>query len=307
MISKGKLGLIALIILGALYSYFGIFKVEQKEEQEKIKSTTLIPFDVMQISEFIISKGDKQILIKSTQEGWSLQKPVEDTCNQGFTNNFVSTMKDDKALRELGSGEKIIWADYGLDNPKGYIEIKNNAGKIQKISVGSINNFAGESFLRLNDENRVLLASPDWTLRLDRSEMDFREKSMLRDFHEGVTEIDIKGSKEIHLKKEKEDWKLIGHEDFQIDPQKVDGLFKKLKDAQAKEYLSSLEVPEGKPFLKINLANRDQAFAASVYKRKSGYLVASGKYIMVIEDVDFDKLMNYNIEDLKLKSKPKEG
>lgn len=298
---KNQWILLVVVVVVVGYAYFGIYKADQKEEAAKEVASQMVSLEKDQLSEISIQSEGSHLLLKKTPEGWVLESPLQDKTDDQFIDNFVATLMAEKSKSTLFEGQEIHWADFGLDKPKGSIKIKNNAGKELVFQVGSIQNFEGNSFVRVNDEKKVLIAGQEWNGRLDRKALDFREKRIIRDFPEGANALTFKGAISVDLKKENDQWKLAQQKDWSLDVAKVDELLRNLKNLKARDYLSEKDVPKSSPVLQIIVANKDKSWQGKVYKKDTYFVVTTGPWVMSIEDTHLKDLTNLDVTQFRNK------
>lgn len=241
-----KLILFAVLVTlfaGAVY-FFDVVR-EEKIEQKKNFDSGIIKFEANQINYIEITKANEKIILQKNEKGWLLIEPIQDQGDQELIEKFISQFvlekyssiaKDTQQLKESDLNE------FGLDQPIVSYVFKNNLGQSIKVDVGSQKNFEGYSFIRVNSEPRVLVASTSWFTKAEEKLIYYREKRLYRTPLVDIISIKIKSLQEqIELKKVDGVWKDSLH-DFALDQNLVRETIRKISDSSVQEY-----VFEGEP------------------------------------------------------------
>lgn len=237
------------IALGLGVYYFDYLKTKN-EEQQKIAESKIINFNCDQINFIEILHKDENILLQKNVDGWSLHEPVQDSADNEQVENTLKTLCDEKYLavaKEEESSGALSLQEYGLDDPQAIVTLKNNQQSSKKIAVGSQKNFEGNAFIRIDSENRVLVAAPTWFSKTNEKPIFFREKRLYRGQLPNIDNVKItslSGSFEIDKKDGK--WFAPKFPDYVLDQDKVRNLLKKISEVTVQEYLA-----EAEPSLKV--------------------------------------------------------
>ena len=228
------------IIFGGLTVFvvgYALFDFQNEKRKEEIKSekSKVIAFHPEQINEISILSKDvtkttkeggevlsNKIKLVRTSEGWKIEEPIQEVADQSAIDEFIEGLTTEKAEDLNSQSTQIDWKVFGLDDPRGEIDIQNNLGEKTAILVASKKNYQGDSFLRRNQEAKVLLASSTWFSKIEKKPFDFRDHRLFKKSLALVTEINVQTAAEnflLHFDKDK--WSSPSHEEWKLDQQKV--------------------------------------------------------------------------------------
>ncbi len=244
MKSKGLMALVGVTAALALYVY--LFEVEQpkKEEARKAVDSKILTLKTDQISQITVQKsGDPKIVMSKSADGWAVIEPLKDQADNTEVDDFIRSLSDEK-FTDVANENKDGQADlkiYGFDQPLGTVELQDQAGVLQKFTIGSKKNFEGNSFLQRGDDSRVLVVSSLWPARVDKKPFDFRDKRLLRASIAKVQKIQIKNQHGgLALEQSENKWKLIGA-NLEVDQNRAREVLTMLNESKALDILSDRE------------------------------------------------------------------
>lgn len=235
-------GMWILTALTAVAVSAAVFDFQWTKVKEESKSNAALVFGVKpeNVHEFtlvftdpakIVKDGVPIVTNKTTLafEGgqWMIKSPIDEPADQENARTFVEQLSGEKSQEVGGQKDKIDWAEFGLDSPKGSIAVKDTNGKVIEISVGR-RNFQNESYLRRNQENKVLLGGASWYPKLDKPFFEFRDKRPIR-FAEELKRVQIKTPIEtFEFVNRDTKWSLVSKPKWKLDQNKVREVLGKL-------------------------------------------------------------------------------
>ena len=224
----------------ALGAYFLDYKKQLNQETEKEANAQIVSFNPEQINFFEIQKKNLKISLQKSEKGWTLLEPIQDQADNEKVEELIKALTAEKmsaVVKELPQLSNAYLQEYGLDDPAATYTFKNNAGSSHKVAVGSQKNFEGNSFIRVDSENRVMLAGTIWSNKADNELIYYREKRFYRHSLADISAIQIKSLQDhFTLKKKGANWVVDGA-DMDLDQNKVRDMLKKISEASIIEYV----------------------------------------------------------------------
>ncbi|MFN8945360.1 MAG: DUF4340 domain-containing protein, partial [Pseudobdellovibrionaceae bacterium] len=240
MKNKGTIALLGITAALALYVY--LFEIEKPKKEEALKTaeSKFLTIKQDQISQIKIQKtGQPQIVMTKSADGWAVTEPYKDNADNTEVDDFIRSLSDEK-YTDIANENKDDSADlkiYGFDLPLGFVEIQDQAGVIEKYTVGSRKNFEGNSFLQKSGDPRILVASQLWGSRVEKTPVEFRDKRLLRASIAKVEKIQIKNQMgTLALEQVENKWKLTNL-DFELDQNRAREILTMLNESRALDYI----------------------------------------------------------------------
>lgn len=237
----GKTYLFAFLVIAAVVAvYFLDYRQSEKNEQQKEMDLQIIKFDKEQINMLEIVKKDEKIILQKSESGWSLLEPIQDKADTDQIEQLVGSIVDEKMLAVAKESEHLTDADlieYGLDQPLAVYNIKNNLGQSKKITIGTQKNFEGNSYLRLDSDNRVYVANAVWFTKAENKLIYYREKRLYRLPLADVTNVKISSLVDnFELKRVGSVWSSARSEVI-LDQNKVREVIRKISESIIQDYV----------------------------------------------------------------------
>lgn len=224
--NKSSAFILSLILLAGGYLVWDL-SAEKQKKIEIEKGHQIVPFPLEQIQKFAIHNRNQKIEIERTIQGWDLVLPLKDQADLEEVESYISAAASDKAIEIVEEGSQIQWERYGLAQPQLAVEFTNNLGHSRKVWVSDQVNFEGNSYIRLNQEQRVLTANSSWYSKSQKTALDFREKRFLRRKMAGIDQVEIQNQKgRWILKNENGSWQVVGHESWILNQERVREILK---------------------------------------------------------------------------------
>lgn len=292
---------VAVAVLLAVTYYFEFYRVTS-EEKQKAAEAKIIPYPPDQIHQVAVENEHGKVLLKRDADGWRLEEPVKDWADNTFAEDFVGGLSIEKALDVASEGEAVQWSVYGLDKNPARIAFTNQKGETTVLSVSEKKNFEGNSFLRRNQENKVLVASPQWSLRAKGRAIEFRDKRLFRGKISAVSTIGVKSLKE-EFKLVQKDSKWIAEKDstLTLNQNRIREILTSLNETTAVEYVEALP-KKSTPQAKISLKLTDKDWSAELFatEEKAIYAVTSDPaFVMKLTPGQGEQFFQMTLSDLR--------
>lgn len=303
-------GITTLIVLG-IY----IFDYKAEADKEEAKQPLILNYSPEQINYIQITKPDIKISLQKTQTGWVIQEPFRDLADSKNIHESMSALATERQVSVVANKETELseseLKEFGLDKPSIVFNFKNESGNTQKISVGSIKNFEGNSYLRIDSENKVLMGSPIWSLKAELEIIYYREKRLYRE--------DISKISKIHIKSLRDEFELIlvnglwqeVNTPIALDQIKVREMIKKISEVNISQYIfegepsSSFIKEKGLDLspIKIEIQTENSSWSSELnYNSQDKILYALTErptYLVKAEVSSWESLGNLNLDELR--------
>lgn len=262
----------------------------------------LVMVDYDQIDSILIEKDSQKISLKRSIDGWSLEEPLKDFADNSVVDDFLKGIATERIFDIAKDGAPIEWSVFGLDKPLGKVTFATSAGLKQTFSVSDKKNFEQNGFARRDNEERVLVVSPKWQERVNKTALEFRERHVLRHKISSIDSFNLKNEKgllELTLKEGK--WICPSRPDLKLDQNKVRELLQTLVDAKASEYIDG-QGPTLKPLFTLDLIIADKKWNAQIGQAQDFKIyakVSEPNFMLKLEPTAVDKLIQITLDDLK--------
>lgn len=232
------------------------FQSEKQNTERKASDAQLISLKPDQINEFSIEKGESQITLQRTIDGWKIVVPFEDEADDFYVDDFVKRMTDEKIVGVAKEGESIDWKVYGLEEGRGTISLKSQSDKEMALEISEKKNFEQNGYARMKGQNRALVVTSAWMSHLDKKPDDFRDKRILRAKIADVKALKIEiGSEQFELERNDNTWTVRDRPTVKLDQNRVRELLSMINETQATEFVAWGS--ETKTSLKKNMFPKD--------------------------------------------------
>lgn len=293
------------VLVAATY-YFEFYQVA-KEESRKSEAAKVVPLIVDQIQQIEVENAQGKVLLKRDTEGWRLESPVKDGADNQFAEDFVNGLGSEKSLETITSETPLNWSIYGLDKDVSQVIFTDQKGQTVQVRVSLKKNFEGHSFLRRGDENQVLVASSQWSLRTQKGLLDFRDKRFFRGKIGAVEEIQIKSQKDnFKLLNKENQWRSEKHPELKLDQNKVRELLTSLNEIRALDFLE--KIPTGaKSQARIELRLKDKSWAGEILEGPDKSIFGTTSepaFQLKLSPGQADKFINLTLKSLRDRKEP---
>ncbi|MGZ3690540.1 MAG: DUF4340 domain-containing protein, partial [Pseudobdellovibrio sp.] len=222
-------------------TYF-VYEFEYKKSQllESSSQGLILSFNPDQISYFQIVKADIKMALQKSETGWKLMEPIFEEADSDRIEEMVNALTTERQIAVVkktdGSFTETELSEYGLDKPIATFIFKNNAGISQKIEVGSLKNFEGQSYLHVDSSSVILLGSSFWYTRAQDNLIQYRDKRLFRERIAQINRMKISNLQHtFELKRVDSKW-VSANNSFDLDQNKIRDVLKKISDSSIEEY-----------------------------------------------------------------------
>lgn len=216
----------------------------EKSEEAKQKASQFAPYKEDEIVRIEIKgRGAPDRVLEKKEDSWHLLQPIQDTADAQQVANLLFQLVNEKSLDTVVEAPNVDLATYGLQNVEQSMTIQTKSGEKRTVSIGSIKAYDGSLYARINDENRILLASTIWDAMLSKPVNELRDKRVYRGKTDvKITSITIEGEgQSIQLKLEDKVWKMVRPSNFNL-PVSTDAVKKYIDEVQSARAMEYTEV-----------------------------------------------------------------
>lgn len=227
------LALLAVAFSGGIY-YYTVVAEKNKETPQNIVYLQKEQINYLELQ----NKNTKYVFQKSDQ-GWNIEEPITDIADDQRLEDVLKQLTNEKQLAIAKEGPDIKWTDFGLDTPESLIIIKNNLGQSQKIFLSAVKNFEGNHYVRVDNNEKILVVSPAWFNFTTEKLTYFREKSLYRGQIAAIKKVTVKSlSDHFTLINGEKGWYSPVFEHFSLDQSKIRSMIKSIAENSIQEYIS---------------------------------------------------------------------
>lgn len=309
-----------IFVFSTILVILGIYNFDYKTQinNERAEQVLILDYIPSQVKYIQIIKPDLKIALQKNQTGWLLQEPFQDLADNIKIEELLKTLTTEKQISVIKKAESEFKVEdlkeFGLDHPIIIFNLKNEMGHSKKISVGSIKNFEGNSYLRINSENRIILASPIWHSKSQDDIINYREKKLYRGDLAKILKLKIKSLKDefelIHIG---DKWQEANAA-LSLDQDKVRDLLKKISEVTINQYIfegepsTSFIKEKGVDSSSINLEIHTESSKWSAglsYNSQDKALYALTErptYLVKLDVLSWESLGNLNLDELRDRS-----
>jgi hypothetical protein len=236
-----KTWIFAVIVLGL--SAFAIYDYQKtiNDEVEKEEKSKIVLIKEEEVELITIERGVEPISMQKTPDGWMLKSPISELADQKAAEEFLKGILSEKFNDVAVEGDKLEWSAFGLDQPKATLVLRTKNKEELKIKISAKKNFQGDSFLRIGEENKVLIASSTWFSKADKKLIDLRDKRILKAPTAVILGLDVSIGKEKYSISLKDSEWLSTSSKNKLGQNKVRELITLIGEIQATEVVSEAE------------------------------------------------------------------
>lgn len=223
----------------------------QKELNSDSSQALVIGYGADQISYLQVIKASVKIGLQKSEVGWTLLEPIHEPADNTTVEDLLNTLSLEKQLAVVKTSENAFseteLSEFGLDKPAVVFIFKNNQGLAKKVSVGSVKNYEGKSYLQVDSENRVYLGNNIWNQKAADDLIAYRDKRIYRENLGGVSRIHIQSLQDkFELKRVNGKWVSTDFPSFELDQNKVRDVLRKISETKIEDYIF-----EGEPSVSL--------------------------------------------------------
>ncbi len=188
------------LVSGLIITGIYIFDYKAAEKNLADQQALILNQDLAQINYLQIIKPDLKISLQKNETGWRLLEPLQDAADSNNIEDLLGKLVKERQISVVMQSENVFsnedLQEFGLDKPALEINfknnIKNNTGATKKVSVGSVKNYEGYSYLRIDSENKIILANPVWHEASKNELIYYREKKLYRSSLANIVKMKVR-------------------------------------------------------------------------------------------------------------------
>jgi len=256
------LSTILLLLAGFYYFYEVRYTGQQKEKAASSRKVLKIKHD--DIDRVRIMKPEDTLVLERRDDGWFLVQPVEARADTWSVDHMINTLADGTWEREVSPLPKNL-ADFGLADPEIDVTLSvKGLAESSRVVIGAENPTGNMRYVRVGEEERVLLVYARFKDALDKTPDDLRDKHVLRFEEDQVFKILWRaGEKTFAAERKDNKWVLIEPADEKISESRIKSLVWRLGDLKFKKIYENPEhsfsyYSLSKPYGRIKLTDREK-------------------------------------------------
>ena len=186
------------------------------------------------ITEILISKKGAApvVLGKDSAAAWTITAPKAYRADQDTVNGILTTVSSLNADRLIDEKASDL-SQYGLSQPSLELDVALKGNQTKKLLVGDDSPSGGGSFAMLAGDQRVYKIATFNKSALDKSVDDLRDKRLLTEDFDKVSQIELNAKKQqIEFARGKDEWQIVKPVPARADGSQVDDLVQKLRSAK---------------------------------------------------------------------------
>ena len=271
----GKL-IIYLAILIAVVGWLYIVEMRYRPDQKKQEETgkKIVQLDKDKIVQIGIETHDKgKVELQKPGDTWVVTEPIRTNADKLAVDNLLATIAEATAEKVILEKD-VKWDDYGLDKPE-FVLRASTPDKKTELLFGASNPSKTSYYVRMDDDQRLLLVADTLKVSLNKSLFDVRDKSVLGVAPEDLEKVVIsRKGKQIELQREgPEKWLLTAPERFRAKNSLVSADLRSITNLKAKEIIDS----PAKDSDEYGLQNPEESILLSGPKRELTLLIGKSK------------------------------
>lgn len=236
-------GIVALVASYAVFEY----QQEQQIQVRKEDQSRLVFLKPDQINYLEFDTKNGKFTIEKTVDGWNIVSPFKDAANSVTVDQFIQALTTEKSKDVVVGPEQkeVDLSKFGLDQPLGTIVLKDNLGDSRAISVGTVKNYQGDAYVRVDKRNEVSVSSSTWFAKIEKKVGDFRDLRLLRFPATQIESFKVsKGKESFRISSKEGVWVSIEHPEMKLDQNRVRGFLTALSTTEGIEVILEKSVPK---------------------------------------------------------------
>ncbi len=251
----------------------GAFAAGMNKTVNDLRVRDLMAFKIDDVQKLIITRDNGQTVeIDRDGENWKIVKPAQYPADDMAVRMALSTLVNARATDFISDAPASV-TQYGLEKPHLTATVVLKNGDQQSMLFGFKQNEAGKSgiFVRRGERAPVYAVAEYLLTSLDKSALDFRDRTVVKVDPETVDTVKVKNSDgEFTLKRAGANWNVIaGGKTTEADIPIVERLLNQFRDLKGQSIVAD-PMPSGQPFgldnpaLEITLIGKDGKELATV-------------------------------------------
>jgi len=238
LFSPTSVFMVVVLALGG-YTYYE-YKNAARDLDAKKGERTAFTLKREAIQSVELKSANQQIKMVKKEGHWEMTQPVTDRAESSAIDGFLFTLLNQRLTEFQAKGEKINWAEFGLETPAVTLTLSDGKST-ETLAVSTKNAFDGSYYVRQGD--RIELGDKGLAQLIHREASSFRDRRLWR---EGFVEpMRVEASGKDHpfaFVKKQGSWVMEPDPGFALDQFKIRDWIEKVQELSAFEVVK--ETPE---------------------------------------------------------------
>src|SRR3954467_10490142 len=240
---KTKTTLLLLIVAVAVALYIKFYESKGPNTDEaKRQAGNVINFERDNLEGIVIQNGDDRIELKKQDQKWRIEAPFKDQADRGAVENLITDLDSWQKFDSIPASEiakdKGKLDEFGLS--KGKLKLKLIGKEMPpEITFGNDAALQGKMYVRVGDENDVVIAAQSVRNDIAKKPEDFRDKKLTDLTTAQVMRALVKtAAGEMELEKKADHWEIVKPLRARGDDQKINDLLAQITTAQIQQFVA---------------------------------------------------------------------
>ncbi len=240
---KTKTTLLLLIAAVAVGLYIKFYESKgPNTEEAKRQAGNVVNFERNALEGIVIENGDDRIELRKQNQKWRLEAPFKDQADGGAVENLLADLDGWQKFDSIPATEiakdKSRLDEYGLG--KGKLKLKLlGKGAPPEITFGNDAAFQGKIYVRVGEENDVIIAAQSVRNDIAKKPEDFRDRKLTDLTTAQVTRALVKtAAGEMELEKKADHWEIVKPLRARGNDQKIADLLAQITTAQIQQFVA---------------------------------------------------------------------
>lgn len=313
MKSRYSTGIFIAIVLTVVgYAYFIEYKGGIKKEEQKEAEKLVLNLDKTKIRAFSVKNSKGQYELDKSSGDWQVKKPEENIADPSAIDSLLHQLTTEKFEDIVAEGDNLDLEIYGITADSNKIEIQSENNK-KTVYVGSETSVGNKKYIKIEDENRVLLVGTAWEYLLEKDYKELVNKDILleKDNIQNIQITNKHGSFNIHFSDNK--WNLVELKTDDGKQSDIDQIHNNLRALRAQKYFSGeakdrVALGLDKPTYKIQVTYKDgkkvDIVFSSFNSNKDAYVASSDRRGIYLVNEYSAGFITKSMNDFRDKERP---
>lgn len=234
---------VILLLLGGFYYFFEVRRSASRKAKAEI-SKKVLNIDAEQIERIGLKNSKGVLALEKRGEEWFLVEPITTLADTWAVQRIVDTFADGSWEREVTPLPEDV-TDFGIAEPE--IEVTLSVKGIsepKRVLVGAENPAGNMRYVRVNQEERLLLVRAHFIDVLDKNADDLRDKRIIRFKEDAVAKVVWRiDNKSFEAERKENKWALMEPAAAEIDQSRINSLIWRLEGLKFKKIFEKPDHP----------------------------------------------------------------
>lgn len=234
---------VILLLLGGFYYFFEVRRSASRKAKAEI-SKKVLNIDAEQIERIGLKNSKGVLALEKRGEEWFLVEPITTLADTWAVQRIVDTFADGSWEREVTPLPEDV-TDFGIAEPE--IEVTLSVKGIsepKRVLVGAENPAGNMRYVRVNQEERLLLVRAHFIDVLDKNADDLRDKRIIRFKEDAVAKVVWRiDNKSFEAERKENKWALMEPAAAKIDQSRINSLIWRLEGLKFKKIFEKPDHP----------------------------------------------------------------